>query len=250
MFESLSLEALGFVLAGATLAGFVNGLAGFGTALTALGFWLHVMDPLLAGPLVVTTSLMSGAEPLYRLRRTIVPSRLLPFVLPGILGVPLGVLGLTHVDPEPLRGLVGAFLMLYAGVMLVLPGLPAVAWGGRGADGAVGFAGGILGGLIGMSGALPTVWAGLRGWTKNDGRCVYQPFSMVIFVLALVGYALGGVLTWELIKLTLICLPCTLLASRLGLHCYGRIHERHFTQLILVLLMASGLLLVVQLLLR
>ena len=35
MFESLSLEALGFVLAGATLAGFVNGLAGFGTALTA-----------------------------------------------------------------------------------------------------------------------------------------------------------------------------------------------------------------------
>ena len=73
------------------------------------------------------------------------------------------------------------------------------------------------------------------------------------FVLAgatLTGYALGGVLTWELIKLTFICLPCTLLASRLGLHCYGRIHERHFTRLILMLLMASGLLLVVQLLTR
>ncbi len=34
--------------AGALVAGFVSGLAGFGTGLVALGFWLHVIDPLLA----------------------------------------------------------------------------------------------------------------------------------------------------------------------------------------------------------
>ena len=244
MVAGLDLEGWVFVLAGASLAGFVNGLAGFGTALTALGFWLHVMDPLLAGPLVVTTSLISGAEPMYRLRRHIEPGRILPFIIPGLVGVPLGVTALTHVDAEPLRAVVGGFLVLYAGMMLVMPTAPVIAWGGRAADATVGFAGGVLGGLIGLSGALPTVWSGLRGWAKDLGRAVYQPFSMVIFVLALAVYGWGGVLTWDLAKLTLACLPCTLITSRLGLLCYGRINERHFTQLILVLLMASGLMLV------
>src|SRR6266487_3872163 len=42
--------------------------------------------------------------------------------------------------------------------------------GGRG----IGFAGGILGGLAGLSGVLPTLWASVRGWGKDERRGVFQ----------------------------------------------------------------------------
>jgi len=40
------------VVLGALCGGFVTGLAGFGTGLTALGFWLHVVNPSVAAALV------------------------------------------------------------------------------------------------------------------------------------------------------------------------------------------------------
>jgi hypothetical protein len=39
------------LFAGALAGGFVSGLAGFGTALMALGIWLYLMPPSLAVPL-------------------------------------------------------------------------------------------------------------------------------------------------------------------------------------------------------
>ena len=44
----LPLETVLFLVTGAALAGFVMGLVGFGTGLAALGFWLFVVDPVLA----------------------------------------------------------------------------------------------------------------------------------------------------------------------------------------------------------
>lgn len=38
------------VAAGALAAGVVTGLVGFGTGLTALGFWLQVIEPTVAAP--------------------------------------------------------------------------------------------------------------------------------------------------------------------------------------------------------
>ena len=62
--------------AGALAAGFVSGLAGFGTGLVALGFWLHVIDPLLAAPLVVICSVVAQAQSILVVRRGIRPARL------------------------------------------------------------------------------------------------------------------------------------------------------------------------------
>ena len=41
---------------GALAGGFVSGLAGFGTALMALGIWLYVLPPAVAVPLVLICS--------------------------------------------------------------------------------------------------------------------------------------------------------------------------------------------------
>lgn len=228
------------VLAGALLAGFVNGLAGFGTGLVALGLWLHVIDPLLAAPLVVICSVIAQLQSLVAIRPRFSLVRLWPFLLGGVLGVPVGVMALDHVETESFRAAVGLFLVGYCGFTLLSRRLPVIDFGGQAADGAVGFAGGILGGAAGLSGALPTVWCGLKGWGKADQRAIYQPFNLTILTWALISYAWSGVLTEEAGRLALICLPGTVLGVWVGVKAYGRVDDRQFRRIVLWLLLASG----------
>ncbi len=58
-------------LLGAAAGGFINGLAGFGTALFALGFWLQVMPPVQAVAIVLVISVATGLQGLWQVRHTI-----------------------------------------------------------------------------------------------------------------------------------------------------------------------------------
>ena len=231
------------VLAGAFLAGFVNGLAGFGTGLVALGLWLHVVDPVLASPLVVICSVAAQMLSLFSIKPAFNLNRLYPFLIGGMLGVPVGVMILNHIEVGSFRVAVGTFLFLYCSAMLASRRLPAIDRGGKPADGAVGFAGGILGGAAGLSGALPTVWCGLKGWGKAEQRAVYQPFNLAILAWALAAQAQQGFVTAEVGRLALICLPGTVLGVWLGVRAYGRVDDRQFRLIVLWLLLASGIVL-------
>ncbi len=238
------MELVLIIGAGALVAGFVSGLAGFGTGLVALGFWLHAIEPLLAAPLVVICSVVGQAQATATLRRGVRVARLWPFLAGGLLGVPLGVAVLGAVgdsgEVESFRAGVGIFLILYAGVMLAARELPVIDWGGRAADGAVGLLGGVMGGVAGLSGPLPTLWCGLRGWSKDAQRGVYQPYNLGVLGFTLGVYAVQGVVTAEVLELAAICLPMTLLGGWLGLRSYGRLDDRQFRALVLWLLLASG----------
>jgi uncharacterized membrane protein YfcA len=228
------------VLAGALLAGFVSGLAGFGTGLVALGLWLHVIDPLLAAPLVVICSVPAQLLSLLTLRHAFNWPRIWPFLLGGLIGVPLGTFALEHIEASAFRAALGAFLVLYATVMLAARRLPVIRWGGRPADGAVGFGGGILGGAAGLSGPLPTIWCSLKGWSKDEQRAVFQPFNLAVLSWALVSYGLQGVLSAEVGRIGLTALPGTLIGVWIGIKAYGRVDERQFRLIVLWLLLASG----------
>jgi uncharacterized membrane protein YfcA len=242
------MELVLIIGAGALVAGFVSGLTGFGTGLVALGFWLHAVEPILAAPLVVICSVAGQLQATATLRRGVRIARLWPFLAGGLLGVPLGVAVLVAVggaaggsaEVAAFRAGVGVFLVLYAGGMLTLRALPVVAWGGRAADGAVGLLGGIMGGIAGLSGPLPTLWCGLRGWSKEAQRGVYQPYNLGVLGFALGIYAVQGVVTAQVLELALICLPLTILGVWLGLKSYGRLDDRQFRALVLWLLLASG----------
>ena len=55
----MSTVALMLLFLGALAGGFVAGLAGFGTALMALGIWLYVLPPSMAVPLVLICSVIA-----------------------------------------------------------------------------------------------------------------------------------------------------------------------------------------------
>ena len=229
------------VAVGALCAGFTTGLTGFGTGLVALGFWLHVIGPQLAAPLVVICSVAGQCQSLIAVRRAFDLRRLLPFLAGGLAGVPLGVAALGWIEAGSFRLAVGLFLLAYSGAMLASRRLPVITWGGRAADAAIGLGGGVLGGAAGLSGPLPTIWCSLKGWSKDGQRAVFQPFNLAVLTWALVAQAWDGVLTAEVGRLTLVSLPGVLIGAWIGARTYGRIDDRRFRLLVLWLLFGAGL---------
>src|SRR5688572_1267682 len=62
-------NALLIVIAGAALAGFVQGLSGFGFSLTAMSIWAWALEPRLAAVLAVCGALTGQVIAAFRLRR-------------------------------------------------------------------------------------------------------------------------------------------------------------------------------------
>ncbi len=228
------------VLFGAFAGGIVNGLTGFGTAITAIGIWLYAIPPTVAASVAIICSVASQTQTLHLIWRSIRWDRLLPFVVPGVLGVPVGTFLLPHIDPRFFKLGVGSFLVVYSAYVLARRGEISSGLGGKTADGVAGFGGGVLGGLTGLSGVLPVVWTDIRGWTKEQRRSVVQTFNMTILSLALVSHALTGLLTRQVAFDALIALPATIAGAWLGAFIYRRLADRGYQRAVMVLLLVSG----------
>lgn len=233
------------ILGGALSGGFVSGLAGFGTGLTALSMWLYVLPPVVASPLVVICSVVSQLQTLPQIWHAITWRRVLPFIVGGVVGVPVGTLLLPLIEVALFKTLIGVLLIGYCSFMLLRRNGFRIAAGGWAADGVVGLLGGLLGGLAGLSGPIPSVWAGLRGWGKDEKRGVFQAFNTTILLIALGTQAYGGFLTAEVGRVTLIALPGTLIGSWIGRKIYDRLGARGFDQIVLGILLLSGIALIV-----
>jgi uncharacterized membrane protein YfcA len=140
---------------------------------------------------------------------------------------------------------VGTFLVLYSLYALFRPTIPPVRSGGIAADAGIGFLNGVLGGITGLAGILVTIWCGLRGWPRDVQRTVFQPVAVAIFLMSALWIGAKGAITADTIKLFLIGLPALLAGSWLGLKLFGRLNEAAFRKVVLVLLLASGAVLIV-----
>ncbi|WP_439400400.1 sulfite exporter TauE/SafE family protein (plasmid) [Bradyrhizobium sp. PMVTL-01] len=225
----------------ATFAGaLVAGLSGFAFGLVAASLWLYILTPLQSATLIVAFGLIVQGYSVWKLRYALDWRRLWPFVLGASFGVPAGVAVLTWADPHSVRIVIGLFLLLYSFYAFCRPAPKPVEIGGRAADAAVGFANGILAGLTGLAGILVTIWAGLRGWTKEAQRAVFQPVAVAIFLMSALWLGAKGTITAETVKLFAFGLPCLIAGTWLGLRLFGSINEATFRNIVLALLFVSG----------
>jgi uncharacterized protein len=236
----MSTVALVLLFSGALAGGFVSGLAGFGTALMALGIWLYVLPPSTAVPLVLICSIVAQTSTLPSFWRSFDFKLVWPFLIGGLADVPLGTMLVAHADPRIFKLSVGVLLLLFPSALYFNRAPIAPSFGGRGADGMVGFADGILGGLAGLSGPPPILWANLRGWGKDERRGIFQTFNWTILTASLCLQAGTGFITWEVLRLSLFALPATLFGVWLGARIYHVLSDRTFRDIVLGLLFLSG----------
>jgi uncharacterized membrane protein YfcA len=229
------------------LGSFVAGLAGFAFGLVAAAIWLHILTPLQATTLIACYGLIVQGYAVWKLRHALDGQRLLPLVIGGQLGIPIGIELLRWLPAADMRAAIGAVLIAFSLYSLLRPKLRPMANAGPLADGAAGVASGIVGGATGLAGILPTIWAGLRGWTKDEQRAVFQPVAVSIFAGCLLW--LGGTGSFDRPTLLLFVagLPALFAGSWLGLRLYGRLDEAAFRKVVLGLLLVAGAALVVPL---
>ena len=169
----------------ATFAGaLVAGLTGFAFGLVVSAIWLYILTPLQTATLIIAFGLFVQGYSVWKLRGALDWRRLWPFMAGAALGVPRRRrhpdLGEPRPCPHGRRRLPGALQPLRA----------APAGHPRGESGR----------RCGRRGCRLSqrrarrhhracrnsrdIWCGLRGWSKDVQRAVFQPVAVAIFVMS------------------------------------------------------------------
>jgi uncharacterized protein len=237
---------LGLFLLAAFVGGLTSGVAGFALGLVVSGIWLHIITPLQTAILIVGYGIVTQGYGIWKLRHALKWRNAAPFIIGGAIGVPVGTLLLTYINPAYLRTTVGILLILYSAYGLARPVFKTMP-GGVPAEIGVGFLNGLLGGLTGLAGIIAVIWCQLRNWPKDVQRTVFQPVLLVTLLMSAASLSIAGAVTVETVKLYVYGLPALLAGLWLGLKLYGKLDDAAFRKVVLVLLLASGLSLIVPL---
>lgn len=221
------------------VAASVSSTVGFAFSAIAAAMIFHfVPDHVEAVQIMMIASIAIQAYCVAGLYRTISWRACAPFLLGGIAVMPVGIYLFLAIRPNAYLITIGIGVAAYGMYMLFKP-TPPVASGGTLADIAVGALGGITGPLVAFPGAFLTIWCGMRGWDKLRQRSIYQPYILVLQVLALGAMSViserGIVNPHSLVY----ALP-GIAGAWLGLHVFQRLTDAQFQKLVNVALVISG----------
>ncbi|MEO9896200.1 MAG: sulfite exporter TauE/SafE family protein [Paracoccaceae bacterium] len=238
----MTTDTILFLVLGAFAGGFINGLAGTGTALFALGFYLVVLQPTTAVAIVALMSILAGLQGLWVVRHAIAanPKRLLRFLLPGLAGVPIGLILLDVIDARSLRIAIALMLIVYGGYFTFRSALPAFSRKTPWIDALIGGLGGILGGAASVSGAIPAMWLSLRPWPKAETRAVLQPYNVAVLSTTVTLLFLKGAFDATAVRALMVTVPCGLMAAQIGIFVFRRLSDDMFRRLLIVLTLLMG----------
>ena len=247
----LSPNQLGWLIAGVMVGGFVNGLAGFGTALFALAFFLNALSPIESVALILVLAVFGGAQGIWLIRHEILiqKSRLIRFLIPAPFGIPIGIYILTVVNSYFISILVAAFLIFYGGYFSLQRNLPVFNKQHYSIDIMISFFSGVLGGAFSLSGMLVTVWSSLKPWTKVESRSLIQVFNFVVLGLTMVSFIFQGIYTSKLFLIILVMIPVSFISVQTGLYVYKKLSTTIFRRLLIGLTFVSGIIILARALL-
>lgn len=230
-----------FIVAlGAVVAGFVQGLSGFAFSLVAMAFWAWSVEPRLAAPLAVFGALSGQIISALSVRRGFDFKLLLPFLVGGLVGIPIGISLLPLLNAHLFKGMLGGLLIVWCPFMLVAQRLPPITVGGRFADGLSGLLGGVCGGIGGFTGPIPTLWCNLRGMQKDTQRSVIQNFNLATLAFTMTAYLANGTVTRDMLPMFGVVAPAMLIPTLFGARLYIGMSGAAFRKIVLTLLTVSG----------
>jgi uncharacterized membrane protein YfcA len=166
---------------------------------------------------------------------------LLGAAVPGMI---LGTLVLGAVPSAPLQALLGLALLLF--VWREWRPVTARPPAGPSLGVAAGLLSGLFGALIGVNGPPVVVWVARQGYDRNAFRGTLTAYFLLVGLGLVASQALGGLVTMRVLTLTGIGLPALVVGVLAGLAGCGRIGEKAFRRVLLVLLGATGLSLLLQ----
>jgi hypothetical protein len=221
------------------LAVFTQSLSGFGVALVAMALLPSLIDIQVAIPLVALIALMLEIVLVIRYRHAMEVRAIFRIVLAALIGIPIGVYFLSHVNEKIallILGLVITGYAVYALLGLKLPRLEQSFW-----PYLAGLFGGLLGGAYNTSGPPVILYGDCRRWPPDEFKSNLQGYFVIISIGIVASHALNRNLTPRVWHLFWSTTPFVLIGIIAGLSLDRWLNPITFRKLVLILLVVMGL---------
>lgn len=228
------------VLAAASfIASLARGFSGFGGALIFVPLASAAVGPQAAAPILL---LIDGVAQLALLKtawRGANRREVAVMAAGALLGIPLGAVILTHVDPMALRWAIAALIV--AMLALLISGWRYHGRPNSATTAGVGFAAGILSGAV-QAGGPPVVAYWLGGSTSAlTVRANIILFFFCTSVVAAASYFATGLLGLDVLLLAALTVPFYALGMYLGTRMFGLASEGTFRRVSFVLIAGAAI---------
>ncbi len=232
---------LALVAAIAFLAGFVQGLSGFGSALVAMPLLLQFLPARLATPFCILMGLVITSMLSLDLKQHLDWKKIGPIFLGCLPGIALGTYFLKTVDNSVIKKLLGLILISYSLFQLtvhVKPKKLSWVWGII-----AGFLTGTIGAAFSAGGPPTIIYTSLNDWNKDEIKATLSGFFLLTGILIAIAHAAAGITTKEVLILFATGLLPVIIGTKLGSRAYSYLSHRSYLKLIYSLLLVMGLLL-------
>ncbi|MFI4999546.1 MAG: sulfite exporter TauE/SafE family protein [Reyranellales bacterium] len=235
------LLALPFLIAVAVacIAGMVRGFAGFGAAMVMTPVFSALYGPAIGITLCLLLEIAVVLPLLPRVVRLVDWRRIGLLMAAAVVGVPLGNLLLTWIDPQPTRWAI-------SGIVLGAVAMLASGWRYHGkphltATLGAGAASGFLNGFTGMAGP-PIIFYYLAGnESATRVRANLTTYFVFVDVAAISMFAARGLVGWSTGVQGLVLAPAVIVGGLLGERLFPLASERFYRRLALVLLVGVAI---------
>lgn len=228
------------IATGAAVAGFVQGLSGFAFSMLAMSVWAWTVEPHLAASSAVFGGMIGQLMAVTTIRGAFEKDVLLPLFAGALVGIPIGVVILPHLDSDLFKSVLGAILAICCPIVLFSGRLPQIRAAGRTVNGLVGGVAGIMTGIGGFTGIFPTLWYTLRGFDKQRLRAMIQWFNLTTLTTTMAVYVVSGITTTAMLPIFAIIVPAMLIPWWLGSRLYLGISEAAYRKVVLGFLTFAG----------
>jgi uncharacterized membrane protein YfcA len=232
------------VSAAALLAGFIQGLAGFGSVIVALPAFTMLTGIKTAAPL---SNILAVGISLYlciRLRSLHHWRSIGPLIFAALPGILFGTWILRFIPARYLEISLAATLTIFC--LHSLLGKEFQRAFGTPLACLAGFTSGLLGGSIGACGPPIVLYYSLQPLEVEESKSAMSGFFFPVGVGIGISHALGGLIDTRVLALTALSIPSVALGTLLGSACEGKINAQVYRKIMLILLLLFALLLFVK----
>jgi uncharacterized protein len=216
----------------------VRSSLGFGEALIAMPLLAFVIPTRMAAPLVAVVSSFNAILILYREWRQVNVRETRPLVIFALMGIPIGLWLLNTGSEGHIKLLLALVVIGFATWSLLSRRTIRIipkAWAP-----VFGLLAGILGGAYNTAGPPLVVFGTLRQWPAERFRANLQSYFLLGGTTVLAMHISQGSMTTEVLTLTSLCLPLTIIASVVGRRLTKSVSTGQFIRVVHVFLLLIG----------
>lgn len=224
------------VIAGASI---LKGMTSFGFSLMAFPILLNFYSPMILVPALTLCNVLTSAQIVFSTRTEKSKHSNHWLIMAGIMGIIPGVLLLRTLNVSTLKVIVGVIFVLLS--ILFLSGFRFKIKHPKRAQIIAGTTAGFLGGALSVSGPPLVLFLTSMQFSNQEFRLHFARFSVLTSSVALIGYFISGMITFEVCKIFFISFPILIIGTILGQKLSTKVSIRFFQILCISISLCAGI---------